>query len=639
MKHYISLALLLFALLLNSGASFGQSQILQKVRKNVNKPLVHKEILKPYARPAARTGLEAITSVTPAVPVAPRNGFVAEVAGESQYDLQTNGCESPHLNIWADGKITAAWTLSTQADGSGWPDRGSAYNDRLNGDWGAYPTARIESVRTGFTNYLVTENGTEFVIAHRTANNIYYPRISVRAANAVSWTESDIASTAPNGCLWYKAAADGNNIYVIGLTAPSTGGIGGTNYKGLNGHVLFFRSKNAGVNWDIVDGIIPGLDSTAYAEIGSDSYTIAARDGIVAVGVFDSWNDAKLFKSTDGGDTWDQPVTIFDFPLEKYTHDKGYTVDDIPLDPDAPDPLAIFSTDGCGSLAIDLAGVVHAWVGETYVLDTDLSDDNSSYYPGINGLIYWNDLLPDELTEITASFDWNGNDTLDITSIIGMGCGLSSMPAGAASDDGSLFLAYSANVENLSDFNENNLRHVYVMKSEDLGQTWDSEPIDVQYATDTEPDSLVSKVTEAVWPSVYKNATNGFHFLFQSDYEAGSSVQQTGIQGGLSEIIYVDGGNLVGLKKVPSEKQLDVSISPNPSSEYAIMTFSLKQADEVGVAVFNMAGQMVQSLPQGKMQPGIQNLHFNTTTLSSGLYFVRVSGANASGQAKLLVAK
>ena len=611
------------------------------IRGNSAKPVVRPELMKPVPKQHLSTGLEAIhpqASVPPSKSML--RSYTEEVAGQTQYDLQSNGCESARVHAWDNGEVAVAWAYSNMEDGTNWPDRGTGYNRRS--DWmnNTVPSAKLEAgtLRTGFPNYVVTEDGTEFIVAHRAAVSGYRLHTLRRAAGASAWTESDIPTTVPKGQLWSKAVADGNTIHVIALTPPTGTSTGGDIYKGMNGHVLYYRSKDAGLTWDITDGIIPGLDSTAYDELDADKYCIDARNGVVAVGIFDSWNDSKVWKSNDGGDTWNDPYVVWDFPLDKYHTDSGYTVDDIGgADPNAPDSLAIFTVDGSASIVVDAIGYAHVFVGEMYVLDKDLTDGNTSYYPGTNGMIYWNESAPADLSLVTYSRDWDGNDTLDITgTIIGYNVGLSSMAAAASDENANLYLAYSSNVERLNDDLDQNYRHIYTMKSVDYGATW-SDPVDVHYkAAEVTGDSLTADFTEGVWPSADKWVQDKFHVVYQRDFSPGSAVQQANVQNGFSDMIYIANSDIVGTK-TPAAPKLELSVYPNPAANAAQVGFELTKRGETTVEILDVTGAVVSRLAQGDLAAGQHVANLYTAKLPNGLYFVRVQSGNQTGVKKLVV--
>jgi hypothetical protein len=618
--------------------SFNALSQSNKFKCNKKKATPRKENLVPVLKPTPRTGLEVAEIVVPFAPVTFRGILNEEIVGTTTYDLQSNGTESARLHQWPDGNVSAAFTVSAEDDGAGFTERGSAVNYRT--DWlgGTSVSTRTEaSTRTGFTNYVVTKSGIEFMVAHRgNGAGKYLLHTLRRAPGQTDWTEADIPTNTPNGQLWSKAAVDGENIYVLALTNPTA--LQGVEYKGINGHVLFWRSPDGGASWDIVDGVIPGIDSSAFAEIGSETYAIDARDGAVAVGIFDSWNDAIVVKSADNGTTWGDPITVFDFPLTKYKTDQGYTLEDINgPDPLAPDSLAIATTDGAASILIDNFGFVHAWFGQMYVLDEILTDANSNYYPGVSGLLSWNEAAQDSFIFAGDIIDVNGNDTIDNASITGIayGCNLSSMPTTAIDPAGNIYLAYSALNDALVNADGLSYRHVLLTKSYDDGHTW-IDPIDLHYAATV--DTFLADLQEGVFPFMAKRVKNDvLSMYYVRDYVPGSAVLQTGNQPGAADIVYIHNPEIVALIGTKSPvADLNLSISPNPATDFARINLNLEIRSDVQVQIFDALGRVVSTkfLPN---QVGILNIDLPIRNLTNGLYFVKVRAGQSIATCKLLI--
>lgn len=644
MKQRVSF-LLVAAMCLAHSAIWSQTAQSQRIIRQT-KPLAHRaDNLTPVLKPTLSTGVEGNQENNmPTVPLSSAgfrgSGLVEEITGTTTYDLQSNGTESARLYSWPDGNISTAFTVSNANDGSNWPDRGTGYNQRSAWMAGTQVNSRIEaSTRTGFPNYVVTASGTEFIVAHKgtTTAGKYQLHTLRRSAGQSAWTEATIPTNVPKGALWSKAAVDGENIYVIALTSPNQGTIGGEVFRGVNGHILFWRSKDGGATWDIQDGVIPGLDSTSFARITAETYCMDARDGIVAIGVFDSWNDSKIFKSTDGGETWEPPYTVIDFPLTKYVTDKGYTLDEIGgVDPNAPNDYAIFSSDGGGSVLIDNAGLVHAFTGYMYVMDTILTDANTNYFPGFTGVIYWNQSAPDDLSLVADIIDVNQNDTIDIN-ITGIAYNSNSagMATSAIDENGNLYLAYSACVENLSNDDGLTYRHVYVTKSFDYGATW-TDPVDVHYATN---DPILADFQEGVYPFFEKRVKNQLNMVYQRDYLPGASVLTTAAEpaGSTSDIVFIANADLVGTKNTLGGT-LDFALAPNPASDFARVSFTTEKSAELVLEIFNTLGARVKTqvvnAPAGPV-----TLDVNTSDLGTGLYFVRVGNGKDFGTRKLMISK
>jgi len=190
--------------------------------------------ISPLIRPT-RDDIQVLTQ-NPVVPYAPHNpgetstvrDLTTTFIGSTIYDLQSNGSISTRL--WNNGgKLSAAWTFSANTATS-YADRGTGYNYFDGSAWGALPTARIESQRTGYSNIVVNGSGGEVVVAHNTTI-AQVQETSRNTQGSGTWTENatNLASPATKGNLWTKVTASGNNIHEIALTTP-TGTLGGTVY-------------------------------------------------------------------------------------------------------------------------------------------------------------------------------------------------------------------------------------------------------------------------------------------------------------------------------------------------------------------------------------------------------------------------
>lgn len=76
---------------------------------------------------------------------------------------------------------------------------------------------------------------------------------------------------------------------------------------------------------------------------------------------------------------------------------------------------------------------------------------------------------------------------------------------------------------------------------------------------------------------------------------------------------------------------------PNPFNPSTQISFSLADASQVNVFVYNALGQKVAELVNNKMSAGIHNVEFNANNLASGFYFYRIETANYSKTMKMLL--
>ncbi len=579
---------------------------------------------------------------------------VEETVGTTRWDAQSYGCVASRVYYKPNGDPTATWTFANDPANL-FPERGTGYSSRSNGNWSP-STARIESIRTGFPSASILSDGTEVVVAHATGTSPYNIHFARRAAGATSWTESNLEMPAGVGCLWphlIVGGPDGKTIHVIAITTPT--GNTGTIYEGVNGHILYWRSSDGGLTWDKKHLIIPGLDKSKFTTHAADEYAIDANGSTVAVAVFPAWNDLQVFKSFDNGDSW-ETITAIDFPdaLENYAGLDGqtYTVDDVGTpDPNAPDSLAVFNSDGAGNMLIDDNGEVHLFFGRMYYADTDPAA-GTSFYPGINGLVHWKESFgTDTYQVITGALDYDGDGQLGITSINDIApyyVSLSSMPSSGLGTDGTIYVGYAAIHElyRSSNSNEQFFRHVYVLKSTDNGENW-GDPLDLA----TEPyiaDTTLIPYVECVYPMLPRQVGANLGLVYQRDYEAGIHLLGPTADGSHpysdNDLLWVE----VDPSKIPGtigtftpptpELSLDLNLTPNPAVNMTQLSATLSGNGAVTVEIFDLLGTRVF---QNNLNPlaGRQTMTLPVQNLNNGTYLVRVVNGTQFGVTKLVIAK
>jgi hypothetical protein len=100
-----------------------------------------------------------------------------------------------------------------------------------------------------------------------------------------------------------------------------------------------------------------------------------------------------------------------------------------------------------------------------------------------------------------------------------------------------------------------------------------------------------------------------------------------------------------------SEGQIDVSFSdiptsfsmgtayPNPFNPTTTVVLSVPEDSYVSVKVYNLMGQLVQTLAEGQMEANVYSLTWNASDVPSGMYFVRAEAATNVVTQKLMLVK
>jgi len=94
--------------------------------------------------------------------------------------------------------------------------------------------------------------------------------------------------------------------------------------------------------------------------------------------------------------------------------------------------------------------------------------------------------------------------------------------------------------------------------------------------------------------------------------------------------LYIDDINLSGTTSVGElESSIALNVYPNPVSGNATVSISLANTEKVSVQVYNLVGELVYTANAGELSAGNHNISLNSTNLSNGVYFVKVTaGAN-----------
>jgi hypothetical protein len=439
--------------------------------------------------------------------------------GNTYYDLQSNASLQRRILRHSNGTISVVWTMS-QKD-TPYPDRGTGYNFFNGSEWSTIPVNRVESQRTGWPSIIPIGDKGEAIISHSgdsgegLSDNQHQLVFTKRdTAGVGSWTESNIDNS--NGFIWNRSAAsqDGITIHVIAFTNNEE-----SNGKFTDDTLIYYRSTDSGNNWE-TGIIIPGIDMKR----AKDTYVIETRGDIVAIAIFNSLGKSMIVKSIDNGVNWQNPKIFQNFPIDNYEIDQGFNQINNGND------VFIYSTNESGCLLIDDNNIVHVFCGLMGYGDSDLTDENFTYIPGSNGIKYWNELMPEDITPVKVTIFpeytdiWDSNnmeyiasvsdETIDIINNTDIefafynGMGLTSYPSVGIDNKGNLFVCFSA-VTDISNGNQL-YRHIFIIISEDNGTNW-SVPVDVT------PHYQNNGQVECVFPHMERNVDDKIRIVYQKD--------------------------------------------------------------------------------------------------------------------------
>ncbi len=559
------------------------------------------------------------------------------VVGETWYDLQSNSSVSNRIHAFDDGTIGATWTRGMTP--TGYADRGTGYNYFDGNSWGAYPTERIEDVRTGWPTYApYLENG-EIVCAH-----------SGGASGLVfSWRENKgegdwnyfnlVGPTGFEDILWPRMITSGDNneiIHVIAAIADEANG--GGIYEGLDGALLYSRSSDGGLTWDPENAVLEGISADYTNGWSADDYAWAEPVGnTIAFFAFGGIKDGSVMKSNDDGDNWERIVA--------YASCDPFFVNGTIIPP-------FGGGDGFNAIAIDDEGLVHVAFGRQIHSDDD--GGGPYYYPYSDGLVYWNETMPSLDTAMLQSDilpeDWttmnlyqngnlaawtqdNGEDTL--VGIAPYYASLTSMPQLVITRDENntkiVQVFYSA-VSVGFDNSENNFRHIWGRFTE--GDGIFSEFVD--YTGD-----VFHIFSECVYPSAAQSMVdNKYHVLYQTDNMPGNSNQPDPPSHDpvLNNMVYLAVSPLAVTTGGVLEQSFEVSQnSPNPAFDQTVILVNTQKAGTIQLSVSNVLGQVVYTASNSGRTLGAHAFTVNVSDFDTGLYFYTISVGNNSVTKKMLV--
>ena len=105
----------------------------------------------------------------------------------------------------------------------------------------------------------------------------------------------------------------------------------------------------------------------------------------------------------------------------------------------------------------------------------------------------------------------------------------------------------------------------------------------------------------------------------------------------LTNINYDLAANDAGINEVSIFE--NIILYPNPAQNEATLALSLVTSSVVNVTVYDLTGKIVSNVFNGKLNEGETNLFINTTDLSNGVYYAKISTDSVVETIKLSVSK
>jgi hypothetical protein len=555
-------------------------------------------------------------------------GVFEAMLGETSWDNQTNASVANRIYAYPDGTIGAVWTMLNQSH------RGTGYNYFDGVEWGPEPLVAIEPVSTGWPSYFPLGNG-EMIVAHDTEGGLHISKRAVKGTGV--WITDTMNATGP-GVGWPRVITTGNIIHIIACTQDG--------YQGLTHAILYFRSTDAGTTWES-PLVLPGLDAASlgvgenksFKGFNPDSYSWAAPKGdTIAFAVADCMGGIWIMKSFDNGSSWSKTTVLT-----------------VPVFETAPTPV-FASTDASISVAMDSQGIAHIVFGRMFVSKEDILAYDIVYNPYSDGLIYWNETMPQLDTTQLGNTDilesqgnliaWmedvDGSAEIEFPDVIGdlypfglYNVALSSMGQIIIDDDDEIFVTYSSCREDLMNTKAwpctQLYRHLYFLNKESWSPDW-SVPTDLV-------GDIVHSYDECVYASLaFLSDVATFSYL----YIICHLDPEPGIRFGIDQD--EPGNNYVNyltlyppMSVQPIDSRLEVMVLPNPAHDFANVVVSLAKADKVELNVYDAMGKLVMKSNYGGQTSGNHTYKVNTSSLTGGMYLFSVKTGDSQTSRRVVV--
>ncbi len=549
------------------------------------------------------------------------------------YDFMTNNSMGRHIHNYSDGTMAIARTSALGAIGT-WPDRGTMHVFNDGSAW-LLPAAKVETGRAGWGNISALSQGEEVIASHAGL------QVNVDALKGFGiWTASvtgEYPISPPGSDLtWPRVVVDGkNNIHIVVtyFTFDPFPGLGGGTYP------VYARSTDGGLTWSFrflfqKPGAAPGdpPDTTGGLWVGggdSDSYAIDAwgdKVGVIAWTIY-TLGDGSAFRgqdilfaeSTDNGATW----------TWQNISNTGTAV---------PPATGSYAPTGHLDLIYDTNGVPHVIWGNFLALPDSAGLNANMFLDTLAPLSHWSpttgastvvsraDIVDADINAFPGSETWaRGNGSGLFWPSIGVG------------NNNTLYLIFSAPTANDVDADTVDYLDIYATGSADGGRTWGSPAVNITN----------SPGTEDKYGSLAKLVDDSLRIVYGSD-EVNGGIVQPGNQTTNSATVYLGfAANQVPTTTsavadrptgVPEAFALEQNY-PNPFNPSTSIAFSLPASVGVKLEVYNMIGQKVATLVNGKLAAGNHTINWEARDVPSGIYFYKLEAANFSQTRKMLLMK
>ena len=620
-------------------------------------------------------------------------------AGTTWYDYQHNGAAGKMVQVDSFGFVHTVWMNGLNSVFNPrhvyynvWDPSTEAFNFQPGG------TQVNASTRAGYTGLCVYPDGFAFPDFHHIIQgaDAFTCAFFVFLPTSGAFTTVEPVHQMEGGLgiqlIWPKMdyAIDGKLHMVSTESARSTDQV--WQRMGYSrGVPVFSEGFGETIDWEVVSGVddeiwIFDTTTTIAATIACSpvedrvviAYTYSRYDYNNLEGLFieQANNNLYLLMSEDGGNNWAEPVNVTNWQDPDYNCASGDTLEC------NKDTLRLYTDTG---ILFDEYGNLHV----VFTTITFFELGGNGLGPGTfafrqqSGIWHWGE----EYQEFTPVYnDYNFYYNLDTTAFLDEGAWqFNAQRPTLAWDDSTDYLYCSIWHYESDQWTEGLFRmgDAYVSVSCNRGRSW-SEAVnvtDTDGGQDTPAPGSLSERDITLADKVTYDATGGYlHMSYVLDHDAGAVIQ-TPPEGvaTLNEMYYqripvneipltplvdpywpalhVDSTGFPGMIVPLDPEECLTSVGddrpslrpesfalyqnyPNPFNPSTKIAFDLVRDARVTLKVFNVMGQEVATLIDGKvMTAGAQNVAFDASSLASGVYLYRVTVDGVTASKKMVLMK
>lgn len=632
----------LFGLAIASSAAFAQApKKVSVLPKDANIAIPAKKENKDYIQPSVvRTDVNK-NVLNSTVSVGKGSSFSKFTKiGETKNNQQTNASIYTKVYLLPGGKVSATWTTAQEGPAEGSPSRGSGYNHFNGTTWGnpVQSSLRIESERTGFSNYAYSANTNEEMVLSHIVKAPGTPNAGAATGlmlnrktglGAGTWTGTPILDSSNiqiPGVLWNRSVVSGNYLHIFAsFTDSGSAQPNRVVIDGIRTPQVYSRLNLTNNTWEAKKMLLPGYTAERIYSGGGDNYAIDAKGSNVAILIGGLSDDLQLYKSGDNGNTWTKTI-IDSFPDPAFDYIRFIDT--------------TYSNDGSVSVTLDDNGNAHCfWALGRMIRTEGTAAGSFSYFPGQNNILYWREGTPtDSIKSVGASPDLDGNGQLDLGSnwradgTRYFSNSIATMPHAMCSGD-TIFTIFSGMTEGDVDANGKNFRDVFLVYSTDGGITWSKEVNLTQFIAFNE---------EQIYASISPTSDENIHLMFTQSPSIGAYDATDNPDAGLVNYSIVHLSvpkasifdNTVGISTVKNDLFTVINNYPNPFKGTTQIGVTFTKATDVTVKVVDVMGKEVYNQNFEKIPAGLNNLELNLGNIASGVYFysVEANGFKTTGK-------